>query len=340
MSNQSGNTRLPLIPKHILELHGANQSGDTRFAACARLLQSLWREGRSFPSGSKVIENELVEIGNKLSREAAVCGVTFLHSSLIPLLRKELIYREEGAVYEEERLWGNLLSSQALCFNLFGFMKLDLNLANEFFKKLLPDLIENVTEIYFEHSPGRGDPRFTEDQTAFDVFICCQMTDGKKGFLAIEMKYTEAVSSGGAYHPAYDDLSDIFQLFKDGKAPDLRQGRCQQFWREHLLAESALAELEDYEDYRFIVIHPAQNRQCVKAITTFNDHLVDPLRFQAITLETCIDTLRGIEDGLAEMLHERYLDFSMIDELLEAELSAPVPIFSTDEVIAKARATA
>ncbi len=172
-------------------------------------------------------------------------------------------------------------------------------------------------------------PRLTEDQTAFDIFVHCRMKNGKQGFLAIEMKYTEAVSAGGAYHPAYDDLSDIFKLFKDGNAPELRKGRCQQFWREHLLAESALAELDKYEDYRFIVIHPAQNRQCAKAVSTFNEHLVDPLRFQAITLDTCIEALRGLDDGLAEMLFERYLDFAQIDELLEAELTAPVPIFNS-----------
>jgi len=327
MLKNSRTTRLPLIPKSILKKHGVLQKGDTRFAASARLLQSLWREKNGFPCGSKRLKNGTVKVGSKLSREAAPCGLNFLNPSLVPLLRKELIYREEGAVYEEERLWGNLLSSQALCFNLFGFLKLDLKFASDYFKKLLPDIVEEVTEIRFEHSPGRGDPRFTEDQTAFDIFVLCHMKNGMRGFIAIEMKYTEAVSSGGAYHPAYDDLSGIFPLFKDGNSPALRKGRCQQFWREHLLAESSLAELEEYEDYRFIVIHPVQNRQCAKAVSAFNEHLIDPLRFQAITLETCIDALHGLEDGLAEMLYERYLDFGLIDELLEEELAAPVPTF-------------
>lgn len=330
MSNTAGATRLPLIPRSILKKHNVHQSSDTRFASSARLLQSLWRKKNGYPSGSKKSKNGTVKVGNMLSQEAVPYGLNFLHSSLVPLLRRELIYREEGAVYEEERLWGNLLSSQALCFNLFGFMKLNPQLASGFFKKLLPDVVEEVKEIFFEHSPGRGDHRFTEDQTAFDIFVHCRMKNGKQGFLAIEMKYTEAVSAGGAYHPAYDDLSDIFKLFKDGNAPELRKGRCQQFWREHLLAESALAELDKYEDYRFIVIHPDQNRQCAKAVSTFKEHLVDPLRFQAITLDTCIEALRGLDDGLAEMLFERYLDFAQIDDLLEAELTAPVPIFNSN----------
>ena len=340
MPNHTGATRLPLIPRPILEAHDVHQQGDTRFAASARLLQSLWREKNGYPSGSKETSNGPVSVGNKLSHEALPYGLTFLHPSLVPLLRKELIYREEGAVYEEERLWGNLLSSQALCFNLFGFMKLNPQLANEFFRKLLLDVVDEVSEIYFEHSPGRGDPRFTEDQTAFDIFVRCRMKNGKQGFLAIEMKYTEAVSAGGAYHPAYDDLSGIFKLFRDGDDPELRKGRCQQFWREHLLAESALAELEKYQDYRFIVIHPAKNRQCSKAVAAFSDHLVDPLRFQAITLETCIEALRGLDDGLAEMLYERYLDFGQIDELLEAELAAPVPTFNPNQKTSDLKAVA
>lgn len=322
---------LPLIPKTILKKHATDQRGDTRFAASARLLQSLWRSKRNLPAGTIPSDAGHIKIGSRLSKKAADCGLNFLNPALIPLIRRELIFREEGALYSEDRLWENLLSSQTLCFNLFGSMKLDRALANSFFRKLFPGTIEEITNIRFEHSPGRYNPRITEDQTAFDVFIDYRRSDGNQGFLAIEMKYTEAISSSGSYHPSYDDLSDKFSLFEDGTSPELRNGHCQQFWREILLAESTLAESNKYTEYSFVIIHPSKNTQCTRAISTFTKHLVEPEKFSSISLETCIETLRSLNKEQAEGLYDRYLDFSPIDTLLEAEVAAPVPDFKSDQ---------
>lgn len=49
-----------------------------------------------------------------------------------------------------------------------------------------------VTRIEFEHSPSRSDPRFTNDRSAFDVFVEYKRASGKSGFLGIEVKYHEA----------------------------------------------------------------------------------------------------------------------------------------------------
>ena len=72
------------------------------------------------------------------------------------MARRESVYREIGAMLDQERLWTNMLSSQPLCFNLCGGMKLDAAKATLCFPHLFPEYVATVEGIYFEHSPGRG----------------------------------------------------------------------------------------------------------------------------------------------------------------------------------------
>src|SRR3954470_10205472 len=43
---------LPLIPEPVLRRHRVFEPSDTRFRACARLLQALWREQHQLPIGT------------------------------------------------------------------------------------------------------------------------------------------------------------------------------------------------------------------------------------------------------------------------------------------------
>ncbi|MFL5286821.1 MAG: hypothetical protein ACJ8AW_39075, partial [Rhodopila sp.] len=54
---------------------------------------------------------------------SAAAASTLIDPALIPLVQYEIAYREIGAVIHTERLWTNLLTSQALAFNLFGPLK-------------------------------------------------------------------------------------------------------------------------------------------------------------------------------------------------------------------------
>ena len=83
-------------------------------------------------------------------------------------------------------------TSQALTFNLFGPFKQRPALATTVMRRLVPDLVADVTEVLFEHSPGRGHPRYTADHTAFDVLLRCTTPQGRAAFVAIEVKFSEA----------------------------------------------------------------------------------------------------------------------------------------------------
>ena len=99
--------------------------------------------------------------------------------------------RQKWQVIQTSRLFGNLLSSQPLCFNLFGELQQDLALASAVFAELTAGRVDHVTNIRFEWSPGRGDPRYTNDRSAFDVYVCYQTHNGGNGFIGIEVKYHE-----------------------------------------------------------------------------------------------------------------------------------------------------
>ena len=314
--------RLPVIPTPVLKTHKVNEVSDSRFKASARLLQSLWRQDRGLPIGShSTPKGKRRKLGSRLHVESIKRGDNFLSLDIAKLVLRESVYREAGAMIDEERLWSNMLSSQPLCFNLFGGMKLDMEQGNRFFRHLFPDYVESVTGIYFEHSPGRGNPLFTDDHSAFDVFVTCTTPDGQRGFVAIEVKYTETMTeSPASLRPRYDELSGCVEVFKAHDAPALRSNPLQQLWREHMLSLS-MVKNGLYDQGRFVVIYPAQNNNCDSAVNAYMTHLVSAKPsvsgFEAVTLESCLATLRAIGDEETESaLYGRYLDFERVEQAI------------------------
>src|SRR3954453_1003486 len=163
-------TPLPLLLIGLLRRYSCAEPNDTRFRAAARLRQSLWREQHGYACGRYIHpDGRSCRLGSMVSARVGSRGINLIDPTLIPLVQHEIAYREVGAVIHTERLWTNLLTSQALTFNLFGPLKQRPALATATMRRLIPDLVADVTDILFEHSPGRGHPRFTADHTAFDV---------------------------------------------------------------------------------------------------------------------------------------------------------------------------
>lgn len=314
--------RLPIVPSHILKAHKVYEPSDSRFMSAARFLQALWREEKGLPIGvHRDPKGKRRKLGSRLDSKLARQGSNFLSPEIAKLAFRESVYREIGALIDEERLWTNMLSSQPLCFNLFGGMKLDAEKANQFFKQLFPEYVAAVTGIYFEHSPGRGNPDFTEDYTAFDVLVTCTTVDGESGFIAIEVKYSETMGEPiGTLRPRYEELSNRLGLYNAPDAPALRASPLQQLWREHMLSRTMI-DGETYSTGRFIVIYPKQNHQCAGAVRSYQKQLVssapDVSGFQAVTLEDCVATFRTIGDNeTANALHGRYLDFERVEQAI------------------------
>lgn len=314
--------RLPIIPSELLKKYQVEDVGDTRFRACARLLQSMWREDQQLAVGAYQQTNEYDRcLGSRIDKASGRAGRNFLTSKIAQLTKYETVYRELGAMIEEERLWHNLLSSQPLCFNLFGDMKLDLSMATRFWSSRFPDHMAKVEAIFFEHSPGRGDETFISDHTAFDVLIAGQNRKGQSSFIAIEVKYSETMKESAAtMRPRYGAVATGSGLFKNPEHPALRCPPIQQLWREHMLSQTLL-DNGLYENGIFLVIYPAKNEDCSSAVEAYRQHLREPgvsnPVFAAMTLEECVRGLREIDEAeLADALFARYLNFNRIEEAI------------------------
>ena len=314
--------RLPLVPPDILQAHMVHEPGDTRFKAAARLLQALWRAERGIPIGTHAPANgEPRKLGSRIEASYAKQGANFLSPAIAKLAFRESVYREIGAVIEQERLWTNMLSSQPLCFNLFGDLKLNPDRGSKFFQQLFPDYVAEVEGIHFEHSPGRGDASFTADNTAFDVFVTCRTPEGKQGFIAIEVKYSEAMAEPLAtLRPRYDELSRAVGIYREPESQSLRGNPLQQLWREHMLSRAMVGN-GLYESGRFVLLYPKQNHHCESAVKLYQRELISPdpavSGFQAVTLEACVAAYEAMGDEeTAQALHSRYLDFGKIEEAI------------------------
>jgi hypothetical protein len=312
---------LPLVPEAILRAHKVHEACDTRFRAAARLKQALYREERGMPIGyHKPPEGRPRKLGSRLSRFCAAAGGNFLSQEIARLVRREQCYREIGAFIDDDRLWSNMLSSMPLTFNLFGALKLEPELAGKVFRELFPGIIDTVTGIAFEHSPGRREARFTNDGSAFDVLIRGKTAEGKRSFVAVEVKYSESMTEPLADHrPRYDELSDASGLYRDGAAGALRANPLQQLWREHMLAQSMVMH-GLYETGLFVVIAPALNSHVQAGAALYADHLRsdgDGIGFRSIALEDVLTVVgaQGAEELEAE-LRDRYCDFEPVHALI------------------------
>lgn len=310
--------RVPFIPESALREHKVFEQADDRFRAAVRARQALLREQKGWDIGLyPPTADAQREIGSYLG--GANPNANFLTPEIGNLVRREVAYREDDALIDQERLYRNMVSSHPATFNVFGPLKLEPRLASSVARRLCPDLVRQATAVLFEHSPGRRHPAFTNDRTAFDVLIKAQTTAGH-GFIAIEMKLTETMAEAPArLRPRYDELSRASGLFKDPDHPDLRAAPLQQLWRQHMLA-AAMVQNGLYSAGRFIVIAPALNRRVWSAVAQFNSHLVqdDPVvTFDAVTLESVISAIRkaGAKET-ASLLHERYCDFAPLDALI------------------------
>lgn len=319
--------RCPLIPDELLRKNNVYFEIDTRFRKASRILQALWLKDRNIKTGVHVRgegDNAVVmPLHSNLDRDAARAGQNFLSPEIHKYVREQLLLREEGAAIDEERLFGNALSSMPMTFNIFAGLALNHELATSVFRGLFPSFVDKVEGFAFEHSPGRREERFLSDSTAFDLVVRVITPDGEPASIYIETKYSENMSGPAArLRDRYDEASRAVRLFVDPDAPILRSLAIEQLWREMMLAQLAVDQ-GITPKAMFVAIGPRLNRRVQAAFRVFENELIpeddrddNRVAFQAVTLEDFIAAIgsAGAED-LARDLWARYADFSRVYRL-------------------------
>jgi hypothetical protein len=284
---------------------------DTNFTANARLWQSKWRINKQIP-----IETYAgAEWGNLVEWDYVWEYLTnFLTESTKIFVNANLAYLQSTPVFDTERFIANLLSSQPLCFNLFCELISRLKIATKIFIGLFPELnIDEITKIEFEYSPGRRDKRFTNDNTAFDVFIE-YLKNQEKHFLGIEVKYTETLKEDTAYlRDNYKKLIITSKMFKNESAYEsLINSQLGQIWRDHLLAISLIKKYNEfgiYKDGYFVVLYPKEHTEWKYLIKSYKEqYLNNTHNVLEIYLEDIIKEIKNnIKEEWTNELSERYI---------------------------------
>lgn len=306
------------VPDTVLLRHCVLVPADNAVQRRARLLQALWREERGLPIGM----HRGKELGSRIESVHARESLSNFSTERVRDVVRHVVGpgRTDGQLIYEDRLFSNLLSSQPLCFNLFGELARDLDLATRMLREQAPDRVQRVTAISFEHSPGRGDLRFTGDRSAFDVFVTYDSPSGKRGFLGIEVKYHEGLGDPAASHrPRYDEVADAMGCFVADRAA-LEQAPLQQIWRDHLLAGGLLGADVGYDEGAFVFLAPEGNLACKRAVAAYREHLTSETSFAAWTLEEVVRAFAWSNEGAwLDELVDRYLAFERVDACIERE---------------------
>jgi hypothetical protein len=327
--------RIPLVPDDVLKQHHAFCSFDTRFRSCARLLQCLWLKDNGIPTA---VDNDDVNPAHRfastLRADAAKAGRNFLNLEIYQVVLRELLVREEGASFDEQRLFTNALSSQPMTFNLLGNMTENLGFATAVFKNLFPTFVHTVDQIIFEHSPGRdrSDGTWLKDGTAWDAAVRVTTPDGEAGTIYFESKNSEDMMGPAArMRDRYDEASRQVKLYRDPDSPILRTLALEQLWREHTLAQLTVDQGITSRAI-FLAVGPKLNRRVMSAFRAFHGELRDPeqtdakrVAFVPMSLETFIEAIHvaGGEE-LAEALWARYCDFQRVYDVSLAAIGGRV----------------
>ena len=298
----------------LLEYHAWEPDADKHeYQWELRLLQSVWRAENNLPAKKDGAKNRGAELPTP---EAERSLANYLTPKIRQVVRDQVLCpaKSRNKLYGKPRIFNHLLSSQPLCFNLFGELYDDLALASRAFAKMTHGRLSEVTRIEFEWSPGRGDDRYTGDKSAFDVYVQFRNADGGNGFLGIEVKYHENLESKkNEYRRRYDEVATRMQCFRADALARLQQaGPLQQMWRDHLLV-GAHAHVDRFDDAAFVFLYPEVNTACAAAAAAYQAVLTDRGTFLAWTLDAFVACLMSLTDAQwVRQFHARYLDLGRL----------------------------
>ncbi len=304
--------------------HKVAIEGDRSWQRRLRLTQALWREQQKLPIGTRSTSKHgddtgsREELGSRIAMPEAQKDLSnFLTDTIRKVVRDELASeqtRREEKLISAPRIYEDLLSSQPLCFNLFGEMKADLQIATAWARHLWPERVKQVTRLEFEHSPGRRDERYLGNRTSFDVYLEHTVPDEGEGFIGIEVKYHESLEvKAEEVRSRVREVARSSGAFDEGDIAALAAPPLQQVWFDHLLALSMLqAEKARWRtNGLFVFMHPVANEACYRVVNAYGRKLREHNTFQRMTLEEAVAALRDTCDGeWVQAFQWRYLDYA------------------------------
>jgi hypothetical protein len=157
-----------------------------------------------------------------------------------------------------------------MCFNLFGPLVKDHDLAKNLLETLVPERISEVVRVEIEWSPQPAE-EFLNDHTAFDAFIEYRTVNGKLLGLGIETKLSEPFSQKEYDRPEYRRwMQRSDSPFRPEAWNKVQAIEYNQLWREHLLALALRFHPKStYAQVRLLLVHHPEDGACVKNYSNY-----------------------------------------------------------------------
>ena len=214
---------------------GPQYDRDPAFTARMRFHQSYYRANvLRVACGTGPAPDSARRYGNMLTREDGAAGRNFLTPQIDEVVKRRIA--ESSDRVEPFRLLHNLLSSQPMCFNLFGPLVVDRERAARLLGALFPGEVARVNEVKIEHAPAPA-YEYLDDRTSFDAFIDYERPNGERAFIAVETKLTDSFSPKRCDKPAYRRwMSGARKIWRDSVDERVTDPSHNQVWRNHLLA--------------------------------------------------------------------------------------------------------
>jgi hypothetical protein len=287
----------------------AGDEATTAWKRLARFRQARWRIAHELPPGHHPYAGgeEAKRVGSRIALEVArSTAANILSADALAAVHARLQSPEKHQMLSEDRLWADLLSSMPLCFNMFGSLVWNQAAAKHMVQQCWPDLPAGHVRVRFEHSPGRCDPEFLGNKTAFDVAFEIETTAGLIA-IGVEVKYHEHAARAERPKPAalqrYIQVAERSKLFKPGWQAHVIETDLQQLWLDHLLVLSMCQHpSKRWSGGRFVLAYPSENPSFRAAAARYRDLLHDVSTFDEWTLE---DMVRYLPNEL--LLRGRYL---------------------------------
>lgn len=289
----------------------------TAFRRRVRYHQAHWREANGHPIGSQPYAPRpdgppARPVGSRLPLAyAKETGANLVTPNALDAARGRTSLIEPHQSFDHQRLWADLLSSEALAFNLFGDLAADVEQADTAVHAWWPDAPGTVREVRFAHSPGRFDPAFLNSLRAFDVAVVLDVGDGTEGVVALDINYHERAKPEipkPTNLARYLEVAEKSGVFRPGTV-DAVKGRSDlaMTWLEHLLLLSMLQHPSGTWKWgRYVVIHPRGNSDFADMCARYRDLLADESTFASVTVEELLDT-NVLPAQTTTALRDRYL---------------------------------
>ena len=321
--------------KNIL---GEEYKGDSKFVAKCRKLQSIYR----YDIGEEIRPytdryGNVHYYGNYISNgenPKEGCWKNFLTEHAFNHAKDRVEHKKKYETIEGDRLFNNLLSSQPMAFNLFCPLRQmreeSSETATKVIKAALPGYpIHIVTEVALEFIPANHE-KLTGDKSAMDAIIRFEDEHGKKGFIAIETKYSENLGTNVAYDrdkdgkkiPRAKSIEAVkeLQCFKLEEERLIIEGKkgLTQIYRNFLLSETYGLD-EGLQSYSIILApekHPSTDDEFKSLHNELRNEYKDKIKniyleeFVNNIVSVCPDAYKSV----FERFYDRYLNFDKLKE--------------------------